>query len=519
MTMKKTVYILLIAAVAAQACSTDFLEVEPTTTVPEETSYASESDITKALMAAYAPLQALDFCSSDTYRPRGEYHPYQFISDILADDYNAVGGSGPGDCPYLQLMFDFRLTPEQSLIELWRNLYIGIYRCNIVVNRADGIEGLSDATKVRLVSEARYLRAFYYHILWKFWGAVPYYDVNPNGSSVGYIVPQVSEDELYAKIMEDLDAATAPGALPDAVKIAEVGRANRFAAYMLRADVVMLKKDESRYGSVLAQLQELIGSNIYALTPAFEDIWKDEGEWNCESIWEINYADNPSNRDWGDIFAPGGTIYPTFVCPDSYKGTRFAREGYGFGPVSPALKAAFEEGDTRRDATIMDFNTDAMEGEKYNPRQGDTGMFNKKYMGRIDGSSNYIGSTCPELNFRTNLRIYRYSEALLRAAELLVRTGGSQEEADRYLNAVRARAFGVAPEDLKGKARTATLDNLLEEYRLEFAMEGHRFFDLVRFDRADAVLGAKGYNALKRYLPIPQSEIDRSEGTLKQNNY
>ena len=94
MKMKKTLF--LCAALALTACSTDFLEVEPTTTVPEETSYASEADMTKALMAAYAPLQVLDFSSSSTYRPRGEYHPIQFIADILADDYNAVGGSGPG---------------------------------------------------------------------------------------------------------------------------------------------------------------------------------------------------------------------------------------------------------------------------------------------------------------------------------------------------------------------------------------------------------------------------------------
>ena len=167
----------------------------------------------------------------------------------------------------------------------------------------------------------------------------------------------------------------------------------------------------------------------------------------------------------------------------------------------------------------MDFNTDAQPGEKYNKRQGDTGLFNKKYIGRVDGYSNYIGSNSPELNFRTNLRIYRYSEALLRAAELLVRTGGNEALADSYLNAVRARAFDVAPAELGSRARSATLDNLLEEYRLEFAMEGHRFFDLVRFDKADAVLGAKGYTALKRYLPIPQTEIDRSEGTIKQNNY
>ena len=254
--------------------------------------------------------------------------------------------------------------------------------------------------------------------------------------------------------------------------------------------------------------------------PDFADIWQESGEWCCESIWEINYSDNPSNREWGDEYAPGGTIYPTFICPDSYKGTRFAREGYGFGPVSKALKAAYADGDQRRDASIMDFNTDALPGEKYNPRMGDTGMFNKKYMGRADGYSAYIGTGSPELNFRYNLRIYRYSEALLRASELLVRTGGSQAQADIYLNMVRARAFSTTVDQLPASLKkTATLDNLLDEYRLEFAMEGHRFFDLVRFDKADAVLGAKGYSALKRYLPIPQSEIDRSEGTLKQNDY
>ena len=518
MTMKKTM-LLTAVALFAWACSTRFLEVDPTVTVPEETSYATEADMTKALMAAYAPLQVLDFSSSETYRPRGEYHPIQFVCDILADDYNAVGGSGPGDCPYLQLMFDYRLTPEQSLIELWRDLYIGIYRSNIVVNRTAGVEGISEANAKRLVNEARFLRAYYYHLLWKLWGSVPYYSVNPDGASVGYIVPQMSEDDLYAKIMEDLDAATAPGALPEAVAISEVGRVNRYAAYMLRADVVMLKKDESRYGSVLGQLQELIGSDIYALTPKYADIWEDYGEWNSESIFEINYADNPSNRDWDDIFAPGGTIYPTFIGPDSYKGTRFTREGYGFGPVSAALKAAYEDGDTRRDASIMDFNTDAQAGEKYNPRQGDTGMFNRKYMGRVDGAAAYIGSTCPELNFKTNLRVYRYSEALLRAAELLVRTGGDASLAQAYLDEVRARAFGVEVENLGVHAKPVTLENLLEEYRYEFAMEGHRFFDLVRFDKAQEVLGTKGYTASKRYLPIPQSEIDRAEGTLKQNTY
>lgn len=510
--MKKLSIYILTLALALSSCTTKFLEVEPTTTIPEELSYATERDLTKALMAAYAPLQALDFCE-------GEYHPYQFISDILADDYNAVGGSGPGDCPYLQLMAVYRLTPEQSLIQLWSNIYRGVYRSNIVVNRAAEADFLSDEVRTRLVGEARFLRAMYYQMLWKFWGSVPYYDVNPDGAGVPYIVPQLSEDEIYGKIMEDLDAATAPGVLPEVTMISEVGRATRYAAIMLRAEVVMLKMDESRFGSVKQQLSELISSSIYALIPSFEDIWKDEGEWSCESIFEINYSDNPSNRTWEDIYAPGGTVYPTFIGPDSYKGTRFAHEGYGFGPVSAALKADFEPGDTRRDASIMDFKTDKLKGEKYNPRQGDTGMFNKKYMGRADGNTNFIGNEGMELNFRTNLRIYRYSDALLRYCELLVRTGEDQALADRYLNEVRARAFGTTIDALGSRARTATLDNILEERRHEFAFEGNRFFDLVRFGKAEELLGAKGYTPSKRYLPIPQSEIDKSEGTLHQNNY
>lgn len=512
----KKIYFTIIAAVALCACTTEFLEVQPTTTVPEETSYANEHDMTKALMAAYAPLQVFDFSYESA---EGEYHPYQFISDILADDYNAVGGSGPGDCSYLQLMGTYRLTAEQSLVQFWSDLYKGVYRSNIVVNKTASVNGIPQSSKTRLISEARFLRAFYYHVLWKFWGSVPYYDVNPDGASVGYIVPQITEDELYERIMEDLDAATAPGALPEVVMLSEVGRATRYAAIMLRADVVMLKGDELRYSSVLDQLKEIIDSGIYALTPEYADIWTDAGEWNCESIWEINYSDNPSNRTWDDIYAPGGTVFPTFIGPDSYKGTRFAQEGYGFGPVSKDLREAYYPGDTRREATIMDFNTDKLKNEKYNARLGDTGMFNKKYMGRADGNSNFIGNEGRELNYRTNLRIYRYSDVLLRSAELLVRTKGDQSLADRYLNLVRARAFGSTMEDMGSRLKTATLDNILEERRLEFALEGNRFFDLVRFGKAEEVLSRKGYSSNKRYIPIPQSEIDKAEGTLKQNNY
>ena len=137
MIMKKIFYPLFVAVLITSACTTGFLEVEPTTTVPEETSYSSEYDINKALMAAYAPLIGFDYCDE-------EFHPYQFISDILADDYNAVGGSGTADLPILQLMGTYNSNSQQSLIGLWTNLYRGIYRSNIVVNRTADIEGMSE---------------------------------------------------------------------------------------------------------------------------------------------------------------------------------------------------------------------------------------------------------------------------------------------------------------------------------------------------------------------------------------
>ena len=111
--------------------------------------------------------------------------------------------------------------------------------------------------------------------------------------------------------------------------------------------------------------------------------------------------------------------------------------------------------------------------------------------------------------------------ALLGDSELILRTGGPQAEADAYLNEVRARAFGMKVTDaaFASKKRTATLDNILLENRLEFALEGHRFWDLVRFDKAVQVLGERGYTDSKKWLPIPQSEIDQAQGTLKQNQY
>lgn len=510
----KRIQIILAALVlsVSVSCTADFLDVDPTTEIPEKDYYDDYETLLKGLMAAYAPLQWPDFVF-------GEYGPLTFVSDVMSDDVR-VGGANETDIPYLQLMRKFSATPNYTPSVLWVVFYSGVYRANTVLQYVDTAEGMSGSTRSRIKAEAYVLRAYYYTWLWKLFGNVPYYERNPTGPD--YLIDQFTADGVYAKIIGDLDAALTGSGLPKVVKSAELGRFTRAAAQMLRANVVMYQQDASRYATVLTDMREIIGSGLYSLRSDFAGLWTDSGEWGSESIFEVNYTDSPSSRTWENPTKAGGTVFPTLIGINGYSGPEWDTGGYGFEPVEEALYNAYEGDDTRRDATILNFAKYRQQHPEatYTPRYDDTGYFNRKYLGRADGHDKYTGNA-PEMNFRNNYRVWRYAETLLIASELIVRTNGDQDEADGYLNQVRARAFGMKPDDaaFAAKRRTATLDNLLLENRLEFALEGHRFWDLVRCGKAGEVLGSRGYTDAKKHLPIPQSEIDQAHGTLKQNPY
>lgn len=509
----KRIYITLILldCFVLTSCSSDFLDVTPTTEIPETEYFDDYESLMKGLMAAYAPMQWPDFVF-------GNYAPLQLVSDVMSDDVR-VGGANETDIAYLHLMRKFSATPNYTPSTLWVTFYSGVYRANLVLKYVETASGMTASSRSRIKAEALTIRAWNYSWLWKLFGNVPYYTSNPTGP---YIIEQYDADRVYAAIIKDLDSALEGSALPKVVKSSEYGRFTRAAAQMLRANVVMYQNDESMYGSVLADLREIISSRIYSLKSDFRSIWTDAGEWNTESIFEVNYTDSPSERTWESPTKVGGSVYPTLIGINKYSGPEYDGGGYGFEPVEKSLYDAYDAEDTRRDATILCFAKfqEANPEATYTPRYDDTGYFNNKYLGRADGHSRYTGNA-PELNFRNNYRVWRYSETLLAAAELIVRTGGPQDEADSYLNQVRARAFALKVDDaaFASKKKTATLDAILLENRFEFALEGHRFWDLVRFGKAEEVLGSRGYTPSKKWLPIPQSEIDQSQGTLKQNQY
>jgi hypothetical protein len=418
------------------------------------------------------------------------------------------GGSSATDNESWHLQANYSVTPIKVMKGLWTSCYTGIHRCNNVMYYMPGVAGIDDATKNLYEAEAKVLRAWYYTQLWKFWGAVPYYTTNLRDP---YTSAKSTADEVYNGIMADLDDAIKNGGLPmKEANASDDGHVTLAMAYMLYADAAMYQKDSGRYAQALSYMKEIIGSGRYALTANYADIWTEAGEWNSECIFAVNYFNQGASRSWSNPYYAGGTVLPQLISPYGLvDGTDGFNQGWGFEPVREQTYNMYEASDTRRDATILDART-----YSYTKRYEDTGFWLKKYCARTGYNEGQIADA--QLNYGNDLRLYRYAETLLNAAELLLQTGGSTAEAQGYLDQVRVRA------GLKAGSAKATVDNIIEERHLEFVGEGKRYWDLIRSDKAASTLVAGEYRTVgwtpnKKYLPLPDSEVSASGGKLVQN--
>ncbi|MBP1612576.1 MAG: RagB/SusD domain protein [Bacteroidetes bacterium] len=487
------------------SCSDSFLTVESANQLYVDEYYTTDARIFEALVASYDPLKWFDYAW-------GQYTHLGLVSDVMSDDVYP-GGSDENDCAYLHRMFNYKALSTSVVSDLWTTFYSGVNRCNVVLENMDNVTGISDTNKALYLAEAKVLRSFYYTWLWKLWGNVPYYDVN---LEYPYLHDQNTADEVYEGIVTTLEDAIDNGGLPMRTSSAWYGRVSKAMAYMLYTEAVMYQKDETRYDKALQYMEEIIDSKEYGLVADFASIWENDGEWSTESIFEINYVSTNGARSWGSPITAGGSIYPKLIGINSLSGSADYESGWGFEPVRTEAYEMYDGSDTRRDGGILNFSTYAAStGATYSGRYEDTGYFLKKYLPRNGGNAGSSGDA--DMNYGNNFRVYRYAETLLYAAELLVRGASGEGSAQDYLDEVRTRA-GV-------ESVTASLDNILNERRLEFVGEGKRYWDLIRFDKAASVLIPDGgyrtgtWTESKKYLPIPQSEIDAAQGTLTQNNY
>jgi hypothetical protein len=471
-----------------------FLQKDPQGILTTDQFPTSASDALLATNAAYESLRSW-------YYHSGGYP----ILDIMSDD--ARKGSNPSDQATTVGPYDyFGITPTQDgLDRWWTALYVGVRRANVVIEKVPLIS-MDPVLQSRYIGEAKFLRGLFYFDFVRAWGGVPL--VTTTDPPLG--LARATKEQVYTLIISDLQSAIS--ILPISyASTSDYGRATKGAAEALLAKVYLFRND---FVNAETYAMDVINLNKYSLEPVYTDANGINGNNGVESIFEIG-AIQIDNEDAGG---------------DQYGNTQGVRgtpnKGWGFNRPSISLRNSFETGDPRYKGTVIDLH-DTIDGivvlgDSQTPAVTTDSLGNIIEIQCYNRKVWIPGATVTS-NWGLHRRLIRYADVLLFAAEALNENGKSSE-ALTYLNMVRARARQGNPNilpDITVTDQAQLRDIIFNERRHELGLEGFRFWDLVRTGRAPATLGPLGFVTGKNeVLPIPQSEIDLSQGTLVQNpNY
>ena len=476
------------------SCSRDFLHVDPVGRTLEANHYQNQEQAFEALVAIYDVLQ---------WNDQNGYTMEHLLMNVASDDTYA-GGSDASDQPSWVATNNFTfyadLGPHSGF---WKKAYRGIFRANYYIQLIDEVPETSEAFKIRTKAEAKFLRAKFYIDLMRYFGNAPLI-TEPQGADDYFNLNIPGPSGLMTQIETDLTDAI--DNLPETVSGNEMGRVTKSAAQALLARAYLFSNDATKMSDVASLCEEIITSNLYSLEPNYADIFDRQHEFGVESIFEIAYTES-SLQGWWQFGSGGGegNVGTQFIGMRDYNGPTYAT-GWGFCPISPELVTAMSA-DPRFTHTVID--AAALQGASYTAGYQNTGYFMKKYA-PISTNAALDGDVA--LNWGTNTRVIRYADVLLMAAEANARTN-SESTALGYLNQVRNRVGLPA----KSSSGAQLIDDIMEERRFELACEGNRFHDLVRTGKALEVLGSQGYQSHNNYFPIPQNELDASNGALTQN--
>jgi starch-binding outer membrane protein, SusD/RagB family len=480
------------------AACTDFLQKDPQGQLTQASFPLTASDALQSTNAVYAAVRIW-------YYNSGGYP----ILDIMSDD--AYKGSNTND----QLStvgaydnFTFNTTGD-GLDRWWATLYEGIRWANVVIDKVPLIS-MDTTLRNRYIGEASFLRALFYFDLVRAWGGVPLVTT----SDPPLHLARATKEEIYNLIISDLQYAETHLKKKSELSSPDQGRATSGAAEAFLAKVYLFQKD---FTNAEKYALKVIQSNQYSLEPRFIDANGVNGNNGVESIFEVGAL---GVEDYGG----GGAQYAN---TQGVRGT--PNRGWGFNRPSIDLRKSFEPGDPRLKGTIIDLG-DTIDGVfiKGDPDPANDPVAIVNNNGDTTNIQCYNrkvwtpGNDTPT-QWEHHRRLIRYADVLLMAAEAL-NENGKPADALIYLNMVRRRARGennsVLP-DVTITDMSQLRDKIFLERRHELALEGHRFWDLVRTGNAPAVLGPLGFVTGKNeVLPIHQSEIDISQGTLSQNpNY
>ncbi|QDA61634.1 RagB/SusD family nutrient uptake outer membrane protein [Hymenobacter jejuensis] len=503
--MKKiTTLFLSLGLLVFSSCEKDLTQV-PISSGSVPTFYKNPDDYNQALVSVYA---ALRFSQAGGY-PDRLYN----LSETRSDNLYAVSDI-PGVRDWEPINnFATTLASNSYIAEAWTTNYASIFRANSFLDKLATNGGIVDAdTQKRYEAEAKFLRAFFYFDLVRYFGKVPVID-KPLGAAEASQVPRSPVADVYKLIIADLQTAVAN--LPVSYTgSTNVFRATSGAAKTLLALVYMTRSGPTygvegpglatnEYAQAATLLNEVIASNKYSLLPKYSDIFSYTNENNAEVIFDVQYVSGGQNL---------GATYPgQIVSDDLFTALKIP---YSSGSpdarfASNNLVSSYPAGDLRKAfnftlsyTSITGFNETRPTITKYlNP--------SLRGVNRFDWPINFI--------------VFRYTDVLMMRAECILHgAGGTQAQVDAIVNQVRARA------GLTGTVTNVTLPQLMEERRREFAGEGTRWHDLVREGMAITTVNAwSAIDDVKHRMsqatpnniiyPVPQTELTVVPGLYEQN--
>jgi hypothetical protein len=569
-------YLLLLIIIFLIASCKKFLDVTPQAVVAEK-DVSTPQTIEGLVIAAYAWIPHEGILNQ-------KLSPW--LADIKSDD-SYKGGGGIGDqIPWYQWEVFSLNTPSTGNNDgIWYGQYEAVSRCNSALRALNAIDESVYPLKAQRIAEMRFLRGYCFLDLKRWYKWIPYFDENVANDSIAKIPnhPDTAKNDLYIWQHIYDDFAAAASVLP--VTQAEVGRPTKYAAEaeMLHALMWMAyEQDErnhvvnintTRLSQALTLADDIINSGKYSLAPDFaiNFLFAYDNK-SPESIfeWQYSHSDGTPNGNLN-----GGTPLNAPWWPPYFSCCDFHKASYNLVNAFRVDKDGIPLFDSFNNAEITDKNS-YFANNNWDPRIGHTvaipglpwkyqailfdssGSRDPNNYGYMNSLKENVESDCPGLvnlfwmyNSKNEIAI-RYDRVLLWKAEILIRLGREQE-ALPIINEIRQRAANSTGL-LKFADESPTLPykislyedgvncswtndfawkTLMWEDRLEFAMEGERWYDLVRWGVAESVLNAyfakeypRGRPWMKdghftagrdEFMPIPQPQMNYSYGVYKQN--
>lgn len=385
---------------------------------------------------------------------------------------------------------------RQYYTECYNTIYFANEALALVNSMAD-----TASNKKRLMAETLFLRSLMYYRLAQAFGGVPY--VNKVLSQTDKTPARSTREEIWGYIETDLKWAVQH--LPTRVQrnaSGNSGRPTQNAAKALLAKVYMYQK---QWANAFALTTEIINSGDNDLSTPYAEIFTEAKEFGPESVFEVYCEQKPSEQ-----------IYMSSQHAQIQGFRGIPNLGWGFNAPSQVLMDAYEPGDPRKKASVIQ-DGDTLDGKKSKADAASYKFFNRKAYVSLAERNMYGRASDPQ-GYWANIRIIRYADVVLMHAEVACELGNITEALAK-LEMVRERARGgnaaVLPK-ITTTNQSELRAKIHQERRIELAMEWERFFDLVRWGEAkDAI--SKFVVGKHELFPIPQTEIDKSEGLINQN--